>query len=84
VFALGPVHEDETEFAAAETRVRSVLAKTPELAPVDLAIFGGRIVPDELSFPFSRMPAADIRDWGAIRRWAVRVADSLVPVAVAA
>jgi menaquinone-dependent protoporphyrinogen IX oxidase len=82
VFALGPVHEDETEFAAAETRVRSVLAKTPELVPVDLAVFGGRIAPDELSFPFNRLPAADVRDWDAIRRWAVRVADALVPAAV--
>jgi menaquinone-dependent protoporphyrinogen oxidase len=84
VFALGPIHEETTEFEDAEQRVKGVLAKTPAAQPVDVAIFGGRVDPAELSFPFNRMPAADIRDWTAIKEWARRIADMLVPAAVAA
>ena len=32
-------------------------------------LFGGAVKPEELRFPFSHMPAADIRDWEAIRAW---------------
>ena len=43
------------------------LAKEPELVPVSVAIFGGVIDPAKLRFPFTRMDAADARDWDAIR-----------------
>jgi len=33
-------------------------------------VFGGRIEPARLPFPLSAMPAADARDWDAIRSWA--------------
>jgi len=45
--------------------------------PVSVTIFGGVVDPEQLGFPFSRMPASDARDWGAIRAWADEVAAAL-------
>jgi menaquinone-dependent protoporphyrinogen oxidase len=84
VFAMGPLTTSEKDVADARKQLDHALAKTPEIAPVAVAIFGGVVVPDKLRFPFSKMPAADARDWEAIRAWADEVArrmasDVLVP-----
>jgi hypothetical protein len=40
---------------------------------VATAVFGGAFDPAHHRFPFNRMPAADARDWNAIRAWGVGV-----------
>lgn len=79
VFALGPLHEDEAEW----TKARAVLAGALEghPAPVSVEVFGGKIDPGELRFPFSRMPAGDVRDWKAIDAWALQLPRLLAPLA---
>jgi menaquinone-dependent protoporphyrinogen oxidase len=70
VFALGPLHQDEEEFAQARTCVTKALAATPDVQPCDVQVFGGALEPADHHFPFSRMQRADVRDWDAIRAWA--------------
>ncbi|MEJ2665599.1 MAG: flavodoxin domain-containing protein [Deinococcales bacterium] len=76
VFALGPVHEphDDKEWEDARSQLDRELDRYPWLAPVTLAVFGGRFDPAKLRFPINVLagsePASDIRDWDAIRSWA--------------
>jgi menaquinone-dependent protoporphyrinogen oxidase len=86
VFALGPFHDDPKEWDAARSHLDKGLAKFPWLRPIDHQVFGGRFDPSKLRFPFTltplrRMPASDIRDWGAIREWAGDLAGKLQPAA---
>ncbi len=86
VFALGPFHDDPKEWEAARSHLDKGLAKFPWLTPIDYQVFGGRFDPAKLRFPFTltplrRMPASDIRDWGAIRAWAGDLAGKLQPAA---
>ncbi len=80
LFALGPVHNDASEWPAARAQLARELAKFPWFAPVNVEVFGGKFDPEKLRFPFtllpilSKMPASDARDWDAIRRWTERVA----------
>ena len=79
VFALGPLHEDETEW----TKAREVLATALDgrsVTPVAVEVFGGRIDPEDLRFPFSRMSQEDARDWTAIAGWAAELPRLLRPV----
>jgi hypothetical protein len=53
------------------------------LHPDAVGLFGGAIVPSTLHFPFSHLPAGDLRDWGEIEAWARRLPETLglgVPV----
>jgi menaquinone-dependent protoporphyrinogen oxidase len=77
VFGIGPLTMEESDVAGSRTQLDRALAKTPDLQPVSVEIFGGVIDPEKLSFPFSHMPASDARDWDAIRAWADVVARSL-------
>lgn len=77
VFALGPVDDVEEHRKGSEKQFRQVIAALP-FEPVATALFGGAVDPDKLAFPFSRMPAADARDWDAIRAWATTLADSFL------
>jgi menaquinone-dependent protoporphyrinogen oxidase len=70
VFALGPGKNTPKDFESSRHQLEHALAKTPELEPRAVAVFGGVIDPERLRFPFSRMPKADLRDWDEIRRWA--------------
>lgn len=83
VFALGPVGSatDEEEWQAARTALEQELAKHPGLHPVAQTVFGGKLDPagfrwdDKLlaalpASPLHGAPAADLRDWDAIRTWA--------------
>ena len=53
------------------------LTHVPGVEPVTVGLFGGAIVPETLHFPFSHMPAGDLRDWDAVRDWADRLPDAL-------
>ena len=83
IFALGPVHDpyDEEEWQDSRAQLDKELAKFPWLAPVALAIFGGKYDPAKLRFPINLFagnePASDLRDWTAIRAWARELAAKL-------
>ena len=70
VFAMGPQTLREDDVAKSRRQLDAALAKTPELTPALVAIFGGVVDPTKLRFPLSRMPASDARDWDEIRRFA--------------
>lgn len=76
VFALGPITpgDEAKEFPAAREMLDKELAKFPWFSPVCVEMFGGKIDPTHLKFPFSmfmkQVPAADLRDWTMIRSWA--------------
>lgn len=81
LFVLGPVHNEEEEFAQARRQVDKELARFPWLHPQALEIFGGVWNPAKLGIPFRwtlhSVPATDARDWDAIRNWAHTVAARL-------
>jgi len=75
VFALGPRSLEQDDLAGSRSQLDAALAKTPDVEPFAIAIFGGVVRPAELRFPFNHMPASDARDREAIERWAAMVAD---------
>jgi menaquinone-dependent protoporphyrinogen oxidase len=79
IFALGPLHTDEKEWQLSRKQLEKELAKFPWLTPVALELFGGKIDPAKLHFPFNHMPAGDVRDWTAIHAWASSLAATLQP-----
>jgi menaquinone-dependent protoporphyrinogen oxidase len=70
VFALGPGKDTPKDFESSLHQLEHALAKTPELDPRAVKIFGGVIDPERLHFPFNHMPRTDLRDWNEIRSWA--------------
>ena len=86
VFALGPLHPDEKEWQAAREQLDTQIAKVPWLTPLALEVFGGKVDPAELRFPWSllsankqMLPESDARDWAAIRAWAITLAAAFQP-----
>jgi menaquinone-dependent protoporphyrinogen oxidase len=74
VFGMGPLTLEEKDVASARAQLDRSLHKVPAVTPVAEAIFGGVVRPEELHFPFNRMPATDARDSEAIDAWAAEVA----------
>jgi menaquinone-dependent protoporphyrinogen oxidase len=74
VFALGPVTEKPEDMAGSTKQLERNLVNLP-VEPVAVRVFGGAFDPASVGFPFNRMPAADVRDWDAIRSWAVALAE---------
>jgi menaquinone-dependent protoporphyrinogen oxidase len=74
IFALGPVKDTEEQWKGSREQLDRAMGKLEWLQPVDVALFGGAVRPDELRFPFNRMEAGDIRDWEKIRAWAAGLA----------
>jgi menaquinone-dependent protoporphyrinogen oxidase len=74
VFAMGPRTTEMHDLAQSREQLDHALAKTPELAPVAVGVFGGVLDPTRLRFPFNRLEASDARDWEAIRAWADDIA----------
>ena len=72
VFALGPRTLEPDDLAGSRAQLERALASAPP--PVSVAVFGGALKPEELRFPFNRMPASDARDWTAIETWASELA----------
>ncbi len=74
VFALGPLHSEETEMQEARKQLDKELSKYTWFKPVATQMFVGRLDPTKLHFPFSltmgQVPASDEMDWKAIREWA--------------
>jgi len=71
VFAMGPLSNDAEEKEKVRPQLERGLGHYPDVYPVVTEIFGGVIDPEKLSFPFSRMPAGDHRDWDEIRAFAL-------------
>lgn len=91
LFVLGPTGTDEKEWDGVRVQLDQELAKLPWLKPVAFELFGGKYDPIELRFPDSLLaklpvsplhnaPSSDVRDWVAIRAWAVALAAKLQPV----
>jgi len=79
VFALGPVGQEPVDAAQSRAQLDKALAGHPTVRPVGVEVFGGRIDPTQLRFPFSHLEAADSRDWDAIERWAAELPQLLRP-----
>lgn len=75
IFTLGPVRDphDEKEWQDARAQLTKDLDRFPWLKPIACEIFGGRLDPASLHFPFrmfaGKMQASDLRDWAAIHTW---------------
>jgi menaquinone-dependent protoporphyrinogen oxidase len=85
IFALGPLHLDEKEWQDVRMQLEKELATFAWLTPIALEMFGGKIDPAKLRFPwnvllaslFKNRPTKDIRDWRAIHTWASSLAVKL-------
>ena len=81
VFALGPLSNEPDEKDKVRPQLQRALERYPELEPVAVAVFGGVIDPEKMSFPFNRMPAGDHRDWDEIRAFALSLPIQVASVA---
>jgi menaquinone-dependent protoporphyrinogen oxidase len=79
VFALGPVTEKPEDITGSTRQLERNLAHLP-VEPFAVRVFGGAFDPTNVGFPFNRMPAADVRDWRAIREWAAGLAERFASV----
>lgn len=85
VFALGPFHDEESEWQEVRKELDKELANFPWFAPVSISIVGAKYDPASLGFPFSmipalkQIPAVDIRNWDAIKIWAKELVDKINP-----
>jgi menaquinone-dependent protoporphyrinogen oxidase len=75
VCAMGPRTLEPADVASSRTQLDCALAEVPRVTPVSVAVFGGVVAPEALSFPLNRMPEADARDWAAIEAWAAELAE---------
>jgi menaquinone-dependent protoporphyrinogen oxidase len=91
-FVLGPVQNKPEEFEGARKQAERQLGRYGWLRIAELQVFAGRWSTTNLPFPFSlirripgnplnKIPAEDIRDWAAIREWALAVARTIRPAA---
>jgi len=76
VFALGPLHDDPKEWSDARAQLDTALARH-DVEPCVVELFGGRVDPSRLHFPFSKIPGGDARDWAAIGAWAEALPEAL-------
>jgi len=84
VFGMGPSTADEHAMGGSLAQLERALARTRDITPVAVTVFGGVIDPARLRFPFNRMPPSDARDWDAIGAWADEVARHVAEVPVVA
>jgi len=76
VFALGPLHDDPKEWSEARVQLDAALARH-DVEPCVVELFGGRIDPSHLRFPFTKIPPGDARDWSAIAAWGEALPEAL-------
>jgi menaquinone-dependent protoporphyrinogen oxidase len=76
VFALGPLHDTPKEWSEARTQLDTALARH-DVHPRVVELFGGRVDPAHLHFPFSKIPPGDARDWTAIAAWGEALPEAL-------
>jgi menaquinone-dependent protoporphyrinogen oxidase len=87
IFAGGPIEkgEDPATWQEIRRQLDQELAKFPWLQPAAVEIFGGKFDPTTLHFPWNLIPAmrqrppSDLRDWQAIRTWAVSLVNQFQP-----
>lgn len=82
VYGMGPIEDAPEQYTGAREHLDKGLAKHAWLAPVSVAVFGGRLTPERLRFPdnnaaIRRMGQIDLRDWDAIAKWADDLAEKL-------
>lgn len=83
VFSLGPTEEskDEESQKTVDAQLDKTLAKYPWLKPVSQVLFGGKMDPATMDFPWKfimkSMQVNDMRDWQAIKAWAEEVKEEL-------
>jgi menaquinone-dependent protoporphyrinogen oxidase len=83
VFSLGPFHDEEKEWKEVRAGLEKELAKYPWFKPVVHEVFGGKFDPAVLRFPLKmlhglkKLGAIDIRDWDAIKAWAVSLIEKM-------
>lgn len=77
IFALGPLSTDDAAMLSSRRQLEKDLKKYPWLKPVAREMFVGRQRPSGPGLFGSPRPAADNRDWDAIRHWAGALAASL-------
>lgn len=91
VFALGPTMGVENEHQGACDQLNGALQKFPWLKPLAIEVFGGKYDPARLRFPdtliaslpaspLHQAPASDLRDWAAIRSWALSLPERLLNI----
>ncbi len=66
VFGMGPRKDLDESYRRSREQLDGALAKTPEVAPIATAVFGG----------VDRKREIDLRDWDAIRAWATEIGDA--------
>jgi menaquinone-dependent protoporphyrinogen oxidase len=71
VFGMGPRDDTQEAWQRSRSQLEHALAKRPWLKPASVAVFGG-VDPPGREVTLRR----DLRDWDAIRAWAVEVARS--------
>jgi len=81
IFAGGPFGDsDEKVWTEVRQKLDEELAKYTWLKPLAVEVVGGKFDPAGLHFPWNLMPymksqpPSDLRDWDAIRAWAVDLA----------
>jgi len=88
LFVLGPTGSTEGEWQEIRASVDKLLMGVPWLKPVAWELFGGKLDPAKLGFPYNlllKLPASplynakavDSRDWEAIAAWAKGLAGKL-------
>lgn len=81
LFSDGPT--DELDLDTARRAPEGLSSLLGVIAPQDVALFGGRVVGDELSLddwlvnPALRSTDTDERDWQGIKQWAEGIAETL-------
>lgn len=86
IFAGGPIEAGKDQWGDIRKQLDQELAKFPWLNPIAVEVVGGRFDPTKLRFPYNlipalkQMPAADLRDWTAIRSWASSLVQIFQPV----
>lgn len=86
IFAGGPFGTaDEKVWQEVRQQLDRQLAKFAWLTPIAIEMVGGRFDHARLRFPWNlvpglkQVPASDLRDWTAIRAWAIKLAAQLSP-----
>jgi len=74
-FSLGPLNDAEKDWKEVNEIFNKEMAKYPWFTPVATEVFGGKLDPTTLQFPYNlipamkNMPPSDLRDWEKIRSW---------------
>jgi menaquinone-dependent protoporphyrinogen oxidase len=80
-FSLGPLNDAEKDWKEVNEIFNKEMAKYPWFTPVATEVFGGKLDPTTLQFPYNlipamkNMPPSDLRDWEKIKAWTESLPD---------